>query len=131
MAEAPITTLSAGLAVAEILGELLPGKVFPLYADFRTTKPCIVYQREGIEVARDKDGIAIEECHLSLYIITARYAEGVALAERCRAELEGAPASVLRRHELDTIELDGADEYSESDTSTFIQQLTIRLSRRT
>lgn len=123
------TTLSAGIAVSEILQEVAPDKVYPLYADFETVKPCIVYQREGIDVERDKDGTSDEVCRMSIYVITSNYSEGVELAEQARRALEGASVAVLSKYNFSEIAFAGADEYTESGTSTYIQQLYITLSR--
>lgn len=119
----PRTTLSAGIAVKEILSDVMPDKVFPLLADFQATKPCIVYQRDGIDVARDKDGIATEVCRMSVYVVTDNYGDGVTLAERARQAIEQAPESKLSRYDIGDVYFDGADEYMDGDTSTYIQQL--------
>lgn len=126
---AQLTTLSAGIAVSEILQSVAPGKVYPLMADFATVKPCIVYQRDGIEVVIDKDGTMDEVCRMSIYIITADYSSGVELAEEVRGALESAPEATLAKHHLSAITFAGADEYAESDTSTYAQQLYITLER--
>lgn len=111
------------------IGEFLAGEVgckvkgitafAPLYADFNTDKPFIVYQRDDLRLQRDKDGYELSSTTVTLFIVTDSYSSGVSTLADVVGVISG-----LTAYDIDII---NSTEFA--DGGSFVQTLTITISR--
>lgn len=86
-----VTSLSAGLAVSEVLTKALGDSVtavYPVVSEQNARMPYVVYYRLATGSNPDKRGNAFDTCQLAIEVYTAGYAEGVGLMERVRQAVE-------------------------------------------
>lgn len=124
------TSLSAGAVIRTLLLEdpdvsRRVNKIFPVWTD-NAELPYIAYRRTGLEANPQKGRPGADTVQMEIICYTARYTEGVQLAEAVRSVLESAPsghgALTLR-----SCHLSGAEEAYQDDA--YLQQLifTIKL----
>lgn len=123
------TSLSAGAIIRAVLLEdaevaARVKKIFPVVSD-KADLPYIVYRRVSLEPNPQKSGQpGADEVQIEILCYTARYGEGVELAEAVRSALEyvNAEHAGLR---LRSCYLTGSEEGWENDA--FVQQLVFSM----
>ncbi len=125
----PKTSLSAGALIRSMLLQdpevaARTGKIFPVITD-RADLPYILYRRASLQALPQKQGRpGSDEIQIEVVCFTARYSEGVELAEAVRAALDYTRAE----HDGQVMRgcyLSDAEEAYENDA--FIQQLTFTI----
>lgn len=117
-----MTGLSIGRFVAPILESILPGKVYPLVADYDTPLPILVYRRISITPQEDKDLIHTDIVGVEVVVLAAGYDDSVRLSERVRKAMIPSKTGGI---EVDDIFLVSAEEAR--DDSTYTQILTFEI----
>ncbi len=87
------TSLSAGEIIRAILIEdaevtKRTKKIFPVNTD-KAELPYIIYRRAGLVQAQQKTRLPYDEVRIEMICCTAKYGDGVELAEAVRGALEG------------------------------------------
>lgn len=128
-----LTSISAGLAVREVLLEALGDRVsgvFPVTIEQDAAMPYIVYYRMGVNDTPTKEVNAFDICDIQIDVWTKSYAEGVAIAEDVRSAIAGQELSYVddndstRRLKVGCSNLIDCDESARP--GAFRQGLTIR-----
>lgn len=81
-----IHSLNIGKVVYSLLSPITRN-IYPLVAENSTRFPFIVYSRDSLISSYCKDGLYEDEVTLTVNIATAKYDEGVSMAEQVRETL--------------------------------------------
>ena len=125
----PKTSLSAGAIIRSVLLEnadvaARTSKIFPVATD-SAELPYILYRRVSLESTPQKCGQpSSDEVEIEVICFTARYSDGVELAEAVRAALDQKCAEYGKQR-MRSCYLTGGEEVYQDDA--FVQQLVFRV----
>lgn len=112
------------------LAALVGTKVYPLVANTKKDStltasdlmPFIIYQRDGLSGNGCKDGYYEDSIEFSIRIVTAKYLDGISIANIVRGIFEGSSIT-YNNIKTDIIHLSNAFEEYNDNYSAFVQTL--------